>query len=962
MQRFHLHLSTLFLMSVATLSVAALSRTVAAAEPVVVSYEKDVAPVLRKYCAGCHNDADRDGEFSLESYASLMQGLEDGPALLPGDPDTSRIVRLLTGMDEPQMPPEDEPQPSAEEIETLKLWVEQGAKGPDGGEPDRLSMLRVPKIETNTQKRPVTAIAVSPGGDALAVARYAEVEVSRELRTKDAETGKTKRDWFTTATLKDFPGKVNSAHFCLGGGKLVTSSGVAGLGGVATLWEWPLGRKIREFKGHRDIMFDAKVSPDGKLLATCSYDHSILIWDLQTGEKLRQLSGHNGAVYDVAFSPDSRTLVSASADATCKVWRVRDGERLDTLGQPLKEQYSVSFSPDGRFIAAGGADNRIRVWRFVSQERPRINPILFARFAHEGPIVKIAYSADGKQLVSISEDRTIKVWETRTLTETQLIEDQPAVGMALAIDPTGRRFAVGRLDGSTEFLAIQPTRAKRSDTPAHEVQIVPKTVAVAEMNDVQEQEPNHTPESAQAVTLPAVIKGTVNTAGDDVDADCFRFSAKAGEEWVFEVNAARSKSGLDSFLEIVTPEGAPIERVKLQAVRDSYFTFRGKTADQTNDFRLFNWTEMELDEYLYTNGEVVKLWLYPRGPDSGFDVYPGSGMRWGYFDTTPLAHALGEPCYIVEPYAPDAELIPNGLPVFPAYFQNDDESQRKLGKDSKLIFTAPADGEYVVRLRDVRNFDGENFHYTLTVRPRQQDFSVDLATKKISVPVGGAQEIRVSVDRKDQFDGPVEVNLSGFPAGYRVTSPILVQAGQISAAGVVMADAQAQPLDAEALQGIRIEAVASISGKRMIHAVAGFQELKLTENPKLLVEIVPATGGVQPVGTLPDGTLEFEIEQGQTIMLQVNADRKDHGGEISFGKEDAGRNLPHGVIVDNIGLNGLLMLEGQSEREFFLTAAKWVPEQSRLIHLRTGSAGGVATRPILLHVRSVSRGAATGAE
>ena len=150
-----------------------------------------------------------------------------------------------------------------------------------------------------------------------------------------------------------------------------------------------------------------------------------------------------------------------------------------------------------------------------------------------------------------------------------------------------------------------------------------------------------------------------------------------------EVDAARSRSKLDSFVEVLDAPGRRIERVLLQAVRDSYFTFRGKDDSTVDDFRLFNWEEMRLNEYLYANGEVVKFWLYPRGPDSGFLVYPGQGKRWGYFDTTPLAHALGEPCYVVQPHPPGTELIPNGLPVFPLYFENDDDAHRELGKDSR---------------------------------------------------------------------------------------------------------------------------------------------------------------------------------------------------------------------------------------------------------------------------------------
>jgi len=169
-----------------------------------LTYEKDVAPILRKYCAGCHNDDDREGEFSLETYRSMLNGTENGPAFLAKDPASSRIIRLMTGEADPQMPPEDEPTPSAEEIETVRLWIEQGAAGPKGAKRDRLALM-VPKIESKTDRRPITAVAWSPSGDFMAIARYGEVTVSHEVQVKDAATGKTKREWQPVTTLKGFP-------------------------------------------------------------------------------------------------------------------------------------------------------------------------------------------------------------------------------------------------------------------------------------------------------------------------------------------------------------------------------------------------------------------------------------------------------------------------------------------------------------------------------------------------------------------------------------------------------------------------------------------------------------------------------------------------------------------------------------------------------------------------------------
>ena len=62
-------------------------------------------------------------------------------------------------------------------------------------------------------------------------------------------------------------------------------------------------------------------------------------------------------------------------------------------------------------------------------------------------------------------------------------------------------------------------------------------------------------------------------------------------------------------------------------------------------------------------------------------------------------------------------------------------------------------------------------------------------------------------------------------------------------------------------------------------------------------------------------------------------------------------NLPHGVIVDNIGLNGVLIPKDKNERQIFLTAAKWVPEVDRLCFAQAKQAGDQTSLPVLIHVR-----------
>jgi WD40 repeat protein len=258
------------------IAIVIVSCGVADAAAATPDYERDVAPLLTRYCAGCHNDADREGEVSLESFASIQAGTPSGPAFLPGDAENSRVIQVLTGAAEPSMPPEGEPRPTGDEVALLKAWIDAGAAGPAGAEPDRTRLI-VPKIESRTDIRPVAAVAWSPDGQLVAVARYAEVAIHRVDPSASTGLGEA------AFTLSGFPGKVTAVHFTADGTKLVTASGVAGQVGRAGIWNAADGSLIREFTGHRDILYDAELSPDGTVLATCSYDRQIILWDAATG-------------------------------------------------------------------------------------------------------------------------------------------------------------------------------------------------------------------------------------------------------------------------------------------------------------------------------------------------------------------------------------------------------------------------------------------------------------------------------------------------------------------------------------------------------------------------------------------------------------------------------------------------------------------------------------------------------
>lgn len=140
---------------------------------------------------------------------------------------------------------------------------------------------------------------------------------------------------------------------------LVVGSGRVGVDGEVALWIYKLRKVIQRFKGHNDIVY-APLSPDGKWLASGSYDRKIILWDVATGQPTTQLTGHNGAIYDVDFNPTGKILATASGDQTVKLWSVPEGVRLDTLGQPEGEMRCVRFSGDVSRLR--NRDRQIRQW------------------------------------------------------------------------------------------------------------------------------------------------------------------------------------------------------------------------------------------------------------------------------------------------------------------------------------------------------------------------------------------------------------------------------------------------------------------------------------------------------------------------------------------------------------------------------------------------------------------------
>lgn len=893
-----------------------------------IDYAAEVFPILSAHCVGCHAVDEAEGGLVMESHAALMKGGKSGSAVTPGVANSSRLLLRVSGKATPRMPPEGEEPLSDAQIELLTQWIEQGAVGPNGSMPPT-RLFNTPMIKKQADVLlPVTAIAVSDDESRRAIARSGAIE----LIDKD---GKLVHE-FTKEV-----GKVNAMQFSRDGSKLLIASGVSGAYGTALVFSTQTGDLLLDLGGHRDVLYAARFSPDGKYIATAGYDRRIVLWDSLTGERLRSFDGHNGAIYDLAFSPDGKVLISGCADETVKVWNVASGQRLDTLSQPEGEVFAVGVTSDGKFVLAGSADNRLRVWALKSIDSPQINPILVTQFVDETPLLKFRLTADGRMLVVLSEGGNVKLIDTRTWVPVASLEPLPHGCSDLTLSADGKEMLVSLMNGEVVKRAIPliDQQHEQLKTGAEDV-----FLDLGELTKVNEPEAGTAVPSNGTTGLKvprgAEIAGNIGRRGE---ADLYQWKARQGEVWAIDADAIEG-SQIDPLVAVLDAAGRPVLRTRLQAVRDSYFTFRGKDSKQIGDFRLFNWQEMHLNDYLYAAGEVTRLWMYPRGPDSGYNLYPNEGNRWTYFGTSQATHALGEPAYIVRPLASGETPVANGLPIFDLFYENDDDPHRTAGNNSRLLFKAPDDGVYTVRVSDTRGDGGETFGYRLLVRAATPAFMPSLAKPKADLRRGSGREVIVRVDRMDGFDGPVTFEVTDLPPGVTSDFPVTIEAGQRYAVGTIWAAETAEPWTGTQLP--QVIARATVVGRLVERRVGDLGALTLGERPSVIPSIQPPD---RSVSEAENWTLQ--VRRGQSVAARVVVRRKEgFSGEVSFGKENSGRNTTHGVYVDNIGLSGLLVRQGEDERGFVLTADPIAQPGKRSFFLRAEVDGNITTHPITVEV------------
>jgi WD40 repeat protein/serine/threonine protein kinase len=228
--------------------------------------------------------------------------------------------------------------------------------------------------------------------------------------------------------------RVVSAALNREGTRVVTAEGYPG--NVLHLWDAQSGKQIALLRGHTNQADCVSFSPDGKRIASCSFDQTVRLWDGMTGEPIATLQGHSGRVLSIAFSPDSTRLISGSQDHTLRLWDAVNGQLIAVLSGHETDVYSVAYSPDGSLIASGSSDRTARVWDAKLAER---NGYLRG---HTDFVYSVAFHPDGERLASGSWDGSIRIWNATSGQETAVMRaEKPAIIFSVALDPSGKVLA-----------------------------------------------------------------------------------------------------------------------------------------------------------------------------------------------------------------------------------------------------------------------------------------------------------------------------------------------------------------------------------------------------------------------------------------------------------------------------------------------------------------------------------------
>src|SRR5262245_1486622 len=304
---------------------------------------------------------------------------------------------------------------------------------------DTATGMQTAELKGHTSR--VLAVAFRPDG-----ARVATASSDGTVRQWDPRTGQEVAPPYERHT-----GEVLTEAYSPDGRWIAS----AGTDRTVRVWRAADRQDAAVLHGHTGTVTDVVFAPDGRRLASLShgeaagisvgYDNTVRVWEANAETGLPVLRGHTSYVYPVAYSPDGRLIASGSWDGTVCLWDALTGEACATL-RPGSIVRALAFSPDSTWLVSGGeADGRLQVWDVATARlRGSIK-------GPGGPVASVAVRPDGARIAAVAFEGTLTVWEVATGREVFHAGHEKTM-RGVAYSPDGRWLA--STDGDLKTLCL----------------------------------------------------------------------------------------------------------------------------------------------------------------------------------------------------------------------------------------------------------------------------------------------------------------------------------------------------------------------------------------------------------------------------------------------------------------------------------------------------------------------------
>lgn len=398
------------------------------AAPAVVVAWPQVAAIFTASCTGCHEPGEQKGGLDLSTFRGALTGGGSGQSIVPGEPEQSRLWRMVVQEERPFMPRNAEPLPKGE-LATIRTWIEQGAAETAEAarafvaERTRLAKAAAPSAAAETA--PPTAAALPSEVPPLAVKRAArDAPIASLVRSPTApllavpgvqQVLLLDGDGHLAAVLPSPLPQLGPLAFAEDGSTLLVTGGERGRRGVGVVHDVrtgavlatvgaerdvPLAAALHQRAGlvalggagkharvhrlrdggvtmagkHADFVLALAFAPDAAWLAAADRAGGVIVWETATGRVFQQLTGHQGAVHALAFDRGGKNLLTAGADGTLRLWDVAAAkERWRQNAHANQQALACAFGP-GDVLASAGSDGVIATFSSAGKPGAKSKP------------------------------------------------------------------------------------------------------------------------------------------------------------------------------------------------------------------------------------------------------------------------------------------------------------------------------------------------------------------------------------------------------------------------------------------------------------------------------------------------------------------------------------------------------------------------------------------------------------